>query len=285
MEKSPRKKNKFVLILLTLSVLAFLSISIIPLVSGLLNQSPSTTSQSSPGAVAPSGETQLLEEQERGYQSVVEREPNNETALRGLFETRAQLIQLGVRTPKDLIDPLEKLKKSNPEQTDFAILLAQTYQQSGDREAAAKTYREVLENSPANPNALQGLVSLFLKENQPASAESLLQNTLASNQSNPSADFDKISVELLLGDVYTAQKSYDKALNLYDRLLGETPDDYRPTFGKALALRAQGKNDEAQRWFTKASELAPAQFKDQIKQISQTPLNTEEAPSPSESSP
>ena len=270
MEKRPR--NKFVLILLAVLVLAFLSVSIAPLISGLFNPPTQSANQSAPGAV-PAGETDLLEQQEQGYKSVVDREPDNEKALRGLFETRAQLIQLGKRTPKDLIDPLEKLKAANPEQTDFAILLAQTHQQTGDREAAAKTYREVLEQSPTNTNALQGLVSLFLKENQPSSAESLLQNTLESNRNNPPEDYDETAVELLLGDVYTAQKNYDKALELYDRLLAESPEDYRPTFGKALALRAQGKNDEAQIWFEQATTLAPAQVKDQIKQIAQAPPN------------
>lgn len=283
MEKRPR--NKFVLILLTLSVLAFLSISIIPLVSGLLNPPQQSVSQSTQGPAGTSSQTQLLEEQERGYQSVVDREPDNETALRGLFEARAQLIQQGKRTPKDLIDPLAKLTAANPEQTDFAILLAQTHQQVGDREAAAKIYRDVLERSPANSNALQGLVSLFLKENKPSSAESLIQNTLAANKSNPSPDYDATSVELMLGDVYTAQNNYDKALALYDKLLSESPDDYRPTFGKALAFRAQGKNDDAQLWFSKATELAPAQFKDEIQQLSQTPPPPDETSSPVPDSP
>jgi tetratricopeptide (TPR) repeat protein len=278
-------RNKFVLVLLFLSVLAFLSISIIPLVSGLLNPPTQPTSQSSPGATEPPAETQLLEEQERGYQSVIQREPDNEKALRGLVETRAQLIQQGLRTPKDLIDPLEKLQTAFPEQTDFAILLAQAHQQSGNREAAAKTYREVLEQAPTNANALQGLVSLFLKENKPSAAESLLQNTLQANQTNPPADYDETSIELLLGDVYTAQNNYDKAIVLYDRLLATKPDDYRPTFGKALALRAQGNNDDAQLWFAKAIELAPAQVKDQIKQLSQTPTNPEDSSRSTDGSP
>ena len=271
MEKRPR--NKFVLILLSLSVLAFLSISIIPLVSSLLNPPQESASQSVPGTVPTSNEIQLLEEQERGYQSVVDREPDNDRALRGLFETRAQLIQAGKRTPKDLIDPLEKLKVANPEQTDIAILLAQTHQQVGNREAAAKTYREVLAQSPANSNALQGLVSLFINENRPSAAESLIKNTLEANKNNTSDDYDKTAVELLLGNVYTAQKNYEKALSLYDRLLEETPEDYRLNLGKALAFQAQGKSDDAKFWFEKATDLAPAQLQDQIQQLSQTPSN------------
>lgn len=276
MEKRPR--NKLVITLLALSVLAFLSVSIIPLVTGLLSPAPQNTAQPTANP-ATSDEAKLLEDQEKGYKSVVDREPDNETALRGLFETRSELIRLGKRTPKDLIEPLEKLRAANPGQPDFAVLLAQTYQQVGDREAAAKTYREVLEATPSNINALQGLVSLFMRENQSASAVELLRTTLQANSSASSDEFDKVAIELLLGDVYTAQKSYDKALQLYDRLLAESPEDYRPMVGKALVLKSQGKTSDAQLWFNKATELAPAQFKEQITQLAQQPT-AESSPAP-----
>ena len=269
MEKRPR--NKFVLILLALSVLAFLSISIIPIVSSLISPPAQNAGQVSSGPVA-SAEVQRLEEQESGYKSVLDREPENETALRGLFETRAQLIQQGKRTPKDLVEPLQKLKAKNPEQKDFALLLAQTYQQSGDREQAAKTYRELLTKSPADLDALQGLVALFLNENQAASAVELLDKTIR-EQSNTSG-FDKVGVELLLGDVYTSQGKYDKALTLYDELLSDKPEDFRVNLGKAIALKSQGKAPEAKSWFKKATDLAPAQFKDRIRQIAKEPQIT-----------
>ncbi|MEM9137472.1 MAG: tetratricopeptide repeat protein [Cyanobacteria bacterium P01_F01_bin.42] len=278
MEKRPR--NKWVLALLTLSVLAFVSISIIPLVGGLLN--PPASSSSQPNAPVVSEQGKLLEDQEKGYKSVVDREPNNETALRGLFETRAQLIRIGKRTPEDLIDPLEKLRAINPEQTDIAVLLAQTHEQVGDREAAAQTYRDVLDQSPGDINALQGLVSLFVQENQSASAVELLRSTLAANQSESSDTFDKSAVQILLGDVYASQGSFDQALELYDQLLAESPSDYRPMVGKALALKKQGSASDAQVWFDKAASSAPAQFKEQIQQLAQQPLELGESDPPTD---
>ena len=109
MEKRPR--NKFVLILLALSLLAFIAIGIVPLIGALVN--PPTTGAVTPGNASSgaSAEIQRLEQQESGYKTVLEREPDNEAALIGLFETRAQLIQQGKRTPKDLVDPLKKLQE------------------------------------------------------------------------------------------------------------------------------------------------------------------------------
>ena len=270
-----RPRNKFVITLLALSVLAFLSVSIIPLVSELFSSNPEETSQ--PNLPANSNQATLLEEQEKGYMIVLEREPDNQNALVELSKTRMQLTRLGKREPKDIIQPLEKLVSLNPENEDFSVLLAQTYVQVGDIEASAKTYRNFLEKVPTNPKALQGLVALLSQQNQYASAVELLKTTLDSN-AEETDNFDRISVELLLGDVYRSQQSFAQAQSLYDRLLAASPQEYRAMVGKALVFKDQARTSDAKVWFDKATSAAPAQFKEQISQMSQEVSETEEAP-------
>lgn len=70
-------------------------------------------------AVAVSQES-LLAAQERGYQTVLQREPQNQTALEGLANVRLQMNnQVGA------IEPLEKLVKLNPDRADYKALLGQ----------------------------------------------------------------------------------------------------------------------------------------------------------------
>lgn len=67
--------------------------------------------------------TKQLQAQERGYQIVLEREPENQTALEGLFRVRLEM-----NNKKEAIEPLEKLVQLNPEKKDYQDLLKQLKQ-------------------------------------------------------------------------------------------------------------------------------------------------------------
>ena len=201
--------------------------------------------------------------------------------LQRLVETRLQLISLGVRKPKDVVEPLEKLVKLNPSDSRFSIALAQAQEKSGDIAAASASYRTVLDQQPANTGALEGYVQILLKQNQSAAAFDVLQKSIATakqiNQQQPhSADLP--AIELMLGDVYRAQQKSSEAIALYDRLHTENPTDFRPIAAKGLALRDQGNNTEALSLFKSAQALAPDQFKNGLQQLIAVTQNAVTAP-------
>jgi tetratricopeptide (TPR) repeat protein len=250
-----------------LAVLAFVGISMVPLLGNVFSESQPTvgaTPTASPSLTT--AKKAELEEQARGYQLVVQREPDNSTALRGLLEARLQLGDI-----PGAIEPLERLAKLNPEQTDYGVLLAQAKQQAGDREGAATTYRTILSTKPGNLKALQGLVSLLLQEDRPEAAIGLLQDTLKAgtqiNSVQPENNIDVTSVQLLLGQVYANEQRYTEAVTIYDESINSNKQDFRPVLAKAMVLQQQGREAEAKSLFTTAISLAPAQYKDQIKQL------------------
>ena len=278
------KRNRWLInVVLILSVVAFVGFSVLPLLSSVLEQ-PKPQASASPGAspnakAAPKKEE--LESQVKGYESVLQREPDNQTALRGLLEAK-----LGLNDVKGAIVPLEKLAKLNPTESDYSVLLAQAKQQIGDREGAAQTYRTLLQTKPGDRNALEGLVTLLVKEKRPEAAISLLQDTIKTapraNQAQ-AGSVDVASVQLLLGSVYADQKRFDDAIALYDESAKANKEDFRPILAKALVLKNQGKTEEAKPLFATAANLAPANFKDQINQLATAPPspNPDAAPSPS----
>jgi tetratricopeptide (TPR) repeat protein len=254
-----QKRSPWVNVVLVLAVLTFVGLSMIPLLGVVLkeNQPSAETAQSTKQAE--------LEAQAKGYELVVQREPQNTTALEELLKVRLRLGDI-----KGAIAPLEQLAKLNPDQTDYAVLLAQAKQQIGDREGAAQTYRSILAAKPGNLNALQGLVSLLMQQDRPEAAIGVLQDTLKTatpiNDMQPGT-VDVSSVQLLLGQVYATQKRFSEAIVIYDETIKGNKQDFRPVLAKALILKEQGRIAEAQPLFTTAISLAPAQYKDQVKQL------------------
>lgn len=288
-----KASNRWIVkVVLVLAVLAFVGVSMVPIIAAF-NETQGSPQNSNSGRIgSPSSDQKSkLEDVARGYEQVLQREPENQTALRGLFETRLQLLSLKGKGEikqgeiQSVIEPLEKFVKLNPEKTKYAVLLAQAKQQIGDKEGAAQAYRSILENKPGDLEALQGMVVLLLAQKRPEAAIGLLQDTLKTatqaNKIQPGS-VDKIAVQLLLGNVHASQKRYAQALAVYDQATKNDKQDFRPVLAKAMLLKEQDKTEEAKLLFTKAASLAPAQYKDEInKRATESPTPTPASPTPS----
>ncbi|NJN04675.1 MAG: tetratricopeptide repeat protein [Leptolyngbyaceae cyanobacterium SL_1_1] len=266
------KRNRWLIVsVLVVAVAAFLALSLLPIFSATTGrrQSENSTAQSTDTLAAQQEE---LETRAKGYELVLQREPDNQTALRGLVEARIQLQDI-----EGVIEPLEKLAELNPDIPDYQVLLGQTKQRVGDLEGAAQSYRAVLTSAPGNMNALQGLVALLIQQERPQAAIGLLQDTLkTADQANQvqAGSIDTTSVQLLLGQIYAEESRFEDAIAIYDQAIKQDAQDFRPLLAKALVLQEQDKKDEAKPLFDNALALAPDQFKDQIQQLSQGQIPT-----------
>ena len=202
-------------IFLLVGAIGFLSFAVVPVITGVL-ETPQVSNSGATVAAQPNSEANLenLKAQEKGYELVLQREPENETAMLGLLQVRMQLNDI-----PGTVEPLEKLAELHPNESRYAVLLAQVKRQAGDNEGAAQTYRTLLTAEPGNIDALQGLVDLLLDEERPEAAIGLLEDTLKSApQANQveSNSIDVTSVRLLLGSVYASEDRYGEAMTVYD---------------------------------------------------------------------
>ncbi|MEL6938249.1 MAG: tetratricopeptide repeat protein [Cyanobacteria bacterium J06598_1] len=285
-----KKDSLLVRGVLIIAVAAFVGASVFGAIS--MNRSSGSAHGGTAASQQPTVDrTTQLEGEIKGYTAILGREPNNQTALRGIINAKAELGDLD-----GTVEPLERLAELNPADPSYSVLLAQTKQQLQDLEGAAQIYRRVLTQNPGDVAALDGLVQLLVSQERTDAAEGLLRDTLAtadqSNELNPGS-VDKLSVKLLLGQVYVAQEKYDDAVTIYDETIAEaqaaspTQPDFRPTLAKALVLKEKGDDAAADPLFAQALEMAPTQYKDGVRQlISQntTPETSEAVESEGETS-
>lgn len=209
-----------------------------------------------------------LEKEAESYEVWLEKEPTNEKALRGLLDIRLKQDDIaGAAIP---LETLARLRGNNP---DYLILLGQVKQKAKDYEGSAAAFKKILLTDPANTKALQGMVDLMLEQNRPEGAISLLQQALKDmgkpkEDQTIEIDSEKVtSIQLMLGQVYVDQQRMTEAIAIYDQATAINKADFRPVLAKAIVLKNQGKPEEAKPFFTTAITLAPAKYKDQIKDM------------------
>lgn len=260
------KRNRWLpRIVLAFSAIALLGVSVLPYLNTPNNVPPSVNASASPDA-----QRKQLEDQVRGYESVLQREPENPNALRGIVDAKR-----GLNDIAGTVAPLEKLMKLNPTVPDYAVLLARTKQYLKDNEGAIQVYRDALKAQPADLQILSQLSQLLVEQNRPEAAIGLLQDTLRDapklNQATPSTPVDTTAIEVLLGRTFANQKRFDEAVRVFDSAIKAKPEDFQAYLGKALTLQEQGKKDEAKPLFDKALSVAPAEVKDQITRLAAGP--------------
>lgn len=253
-----KKRSSWIYIVLGVMLFSLMAASALPLVGSVVAGKQFTKNSDGEVVVLSQQELTKLEAEATGYQKVLAREPENDTALTGLLKIRLQ--------QKDIVGaiaPLEKLAKLHLERTEYRVLLAQAKQQLEDYEGAASAYKQVLAKFPGDIYALGGITNLYLAQDLPERAIALLKKTIKlATTENSSIDQD--SVELLLGELYTSQKRYGEAVSLYDDLAKANQNDFRPVLAKALVLEKQGNLADAKPILEKAYIAAPEQYKDQI---------------------
>ncbi|MHC5727801.1 MAG: tetratricopeptide repeat protein [Nostoc sp.] len=117
-KKQIQRRQKIVTIVSMFSFFGSTVFAVIPAIQ--------KASQPQPVIASPSAESEL-QQQARGYELILQREPENQLALENLSMARLHL-----NDAKGAIAPLEKLVKLHPERQDYKVVLEQIKKQEGN---------------------------------------------------------------------------------------------------------------------------------------------------------
>jgi tetratricopeptide (TPR) repeat protein len=206
----------------------------------------------------------LLRERTFAAEKILFGQPDNQEALKTIVNSKLQLADI-----KGSIGSLERLAALNPDVPEYGVLAGQSHHYLGDRETAALNYRKALVNNPHHIPALQSLASLFVDAQKPEAAIGLVQESIkAPIPAGKTADLG--GLKLLLAQIYVSQQRYADAFPIYDGLTQADSQDFRPLLAKALVFKKIGSVSEAQALLDQATEVAPAQYKDQIQALAKS---------------
>jgi len=117
-KKQIQRRQKIVTIVSMFSFFGSTVFGVIPVIQ--------KASQPKPAIASPSAESGL-QQQARGYEMVLQREPENQLALEKLSIVRLQL-----KDAKGAMEPLEKLVKLHPDRQDYKTVLEDVKKRVGE---------------------------------------------------------------------------------------------------------------------------------------------------------
>lgn len=153
-------------------------------------------------------------------------------------------------------EQLEKLTLAKPNDVESLRVLAEARSAAGEPAKATEAYRKAWKVAGENNlEILTGFANALVEEGKPQAA---VEQIRAVSKSNQVKDIGEVELGLLLAKTYSQWRGHGPdAVAQYDALIEANPQDFRPPLGKALLLRDQGQEGDAQRYILQAKYLAP----------------------------
>lgn len=195
-----------------------------------------------------------LEKKEEIVINYLKTHPNDVQALKVVLFAR-----MSKGDTDKAIKIVDRLMFLEPYQLEWRLVKAQLQDFAGQLEEAKRGFRELLEIQPFSIRALQGIAMVMHKCGEDEAMMEMLEETLErALQAN--RETEAYNLKLLLGHMYIVQENLEKALEHYQRLVDENPNDFRPYLCQGIVYSVLDKKDEAEKRFEIYHKLVPENF-------------------------
>ncbi len=182
----------------------------------------------------------------RSYERCVELHPDNQRALRGLFDCLREVEE----HPRAVEVWESRLRDSSPDAMAYTHA-GDLYRRLGRFEDSRAAYQRALEKEPANTYALHGMGQLLFDSERYGDARACWVRLR-------DADPRNVRVLTSLGNCCRRMRQFDEALDCYQAALELDPRNFFALYGVADSYRGLQMREESLRSWEALLELEPA---------------------------
>ncbi|KAF3432422.1 hypothetical protein FNV43_RR27162 [Rhamnella rubrinervis] len=165
---------------------------------------------------------------------------------------------------------MKRLESAQPSANEWKFLMARLLNEMGDTESARNMFEEILVQNPLSFEALFENALLMDRCGEGEAVVKRLEEALRTAEEDHKAK-EARDVKLIIAQIHFLQKNVEEALKIYQELLKEDPNDFRPYFCRGMIYSLLDRNAEAKEQFEKYRELSPKKF--EVEGYLRTPLS------------
>ncbi|XP_010553027.1 PREDICTED: protein SLOW GREEN 1, chloroplastic [Tarenaya hassleriana] len=193
-----------------------------------------------------------LEQQEAALEQHLASNPNDVEALQSLVKIKFQSQKL-----RQAITILDRLIEIEPDEHEWPVLKAQLQTYNGDYDSATRGFEEILAKDPFRVEAYHGLVMAYSDSDSKLSELENRINGVVEKCKEEKKQKDLRDFMLLIAQIRVIEGNPMEALRVYEELVKDEPEDFRPYLCQGLIYTLMKKKDEAEKQFEQFRRLVP----------------------------
>ncbi|XP_072999629.1 protein SLOW GREEN 1, chloroplastic [Typha latifolia] len=188
------------------------------------------------------------------YEKILEKNPTDVEALKVVLFGKMRKGKT-----REAVGYVERLIALEPDEVEWRLLHALTYELMGKLSKAKKLFKEILKERPLLLRALHGLALTMHKSGEgPAVFEMLNKALRLAHHENRVTE--ERNIKTLIAQMHVVKGDLDGALKRFQDLANENPRDFRPYLCQGIIYSLLDKKKEADEQFEIYRGLVPDEF-------------------------
>ncbi|KAF9603964.1 hypothetical protein IFM89_039318 [Coptis chinensis] len=198
--------------------------------------------------------TQSEDSDDEMYLKILEKNPRDVETLKVVLSRK---MMKGKR--KEAVEYVERLIEIEPNEVEWRLLQALSYEMLGNLNKAKRLFKDILEERPLLLRALHGLAMAMHKNREGPAVFEMLNKALEFAQREKRVTEER-NIRILVAQMHVAKGDLEQGLKKFQDLVDENPRDFRPYLCQGIIYSLLNKKTEAEEQFGMYRSLVPQEF-------------------------